>query len=223
MARPKPQPKRKGTQTQTFYDRIAEVHNLALKVNGYRISVAKFMRSLDLGIDADSNVLDAGSGTGIVTLGFADAGFKPKQLIAFDLSHKSLRVATEQFSKERKKGIKNVTPVQGNVLKLPFADDTFHVVVSCGVLEYVPLDEGLRELARVIRPGGKLVFLPVKPSIVGSVLEFLYKFKIHRPDNVRTIAEQYFEIEGNHEFPLNEPIAWSKTIFLLKKPLASKK
>ncbi len=218
MAKARPQLKRKGTQTQTFYDRIAEVHNLALKVNGYRISVAKFMRSLDLGIDANSNVLDAGSGTGIVTLGFADAGFKPKQLVAFDLSHKSLRVATEQFTKERKKFRKNVTPVQGNVLQLPFADDTFQVVISCGVLEYVSLDDGLRELARVVRPGGKLVFIPVKPSIVGSVLEFLYKFKIHQPDKVRRLAEQYFDIEGSHEFPLNEPIAWSKTIFLLRKP-----
>lgn len=223
MAKPRPQPKKNGTTTQTFYDRIAEVHNLALKVNGYRISVAKFMRSLDLGIDADSNVLDAGSGTGIVTLGFADAGFNPKQLIAFDLSQKSLRVATEQFTKERKKGTKNVIPVQGNVLQLPFADGTFQVVISCGVLEYVPLDDGLRELARVIRPGGKLVFLPVKPSIVGSVLEFLYKFKIHRPEDVKRISAQYFDIEGNHEFPLNEPIAWSKTIFLLKKPGRSKK
>jgi thiol-disulfide isomerase/thioredoxin len=51
-------------KTQSFYDRIADVHNLALKVNGYRKSVAKYLRSLDLKIDADSYVLDAAAGQG---------------------------------------------------------------------------------------------------------------------------------------------------------------
>jgi ubiquinone/menaquinone biosynthesis C-methylase UbiE len=61
------------SKTQNFYDRIADVHNIALKLNGYRDSVAKYLRSLDLEIDSDSFVLDAGSGTGIVTMGLHDA------------------------------------------------------------------------------------------------------------------------------------------------------
>ena len=85
------------------------------------------------------------------------------------------------------------------------------------VLEYVSLDGGLREMARVLKTGGRLVFIPVKPSPVGSVLEFLYKFKIHPIRNVRKISQRYFKIVGNHKFPTAEPIAWSKTIFLLEK------
>ena len=38
------------TKTQNFYDRIADVHNLALKINGYRQSVEKYLKSLDLKI-----------------------------------------------------------------------------------------------------------------------------------------------------------------------------
>ncbi len=211
-------PRQKPTKTQSFYDRIAEVHNLALRINGYRKSVANYLQSLDLGIGPDSYVLDAGSGTGIVTLGFMDAGFKPRKTVAFDLSHKSLRLAKEQFDKELKRGSKHVAPIQGNVLDLPFADDSFQVVIACGVLEYVPLEDGLAEIARVLRPGGKLVLIPVKPSLVGSVLEFLYNFKIHPRDHVRRISQRYFNIVGTNEFPLKEPIAWSKTIFLLEKP-----
>ncbi|MCV4939235.1 hypothetical protein OFC17_31105, partial [Escherichia coli] len=60
--------KKQKDKTASFYDRIAEVHNLALKLNGYRDSVARFLRSLDLEINRDSMVLDAGSGTGIVTM-----------------------------------------------------------------------------------------------------------------------------------------------------------
>lgn len=205
------------TKTQSFYDRIADVHNLALKVNGYRRSVAKYLKSLDLEIGPDSYVLDAGSGTGIVTLGFKDAGFKPKRSVAFDLSRNSLKIARDEFRREKKIDHTNIESVQGNVLSLPFGDETFDLVLSCGVLEYVPLEDGLAELARVMKPGAKLVFIPVKPSLVGTVLEFLYKFKLHPLMEVRRISQKYFRIVGNHEFPTVEPIGWSKTIFLLEK------
>jgi ubiquinone/menaquinone biosynthesis C-methylase UbiE len=210
--------KRAKTKTQNFYDRIADVHNLALKVNGYRSSVAKYLRSLDLDLDRDSLVMDAGSGTGIVTLGFQDAGFHPRKTIAFDLSLNSLKIARDEFQKEKKVDDRNIASVQGNVLDLPFASDTFDLVLTCGVLEYVSLDAGLKELGRVLKPKGKLVFIPVKPSLVGSVLEFLYKFKIHPLEDVRRTSQRYFKIVGNHEFPSAEPIGWSKTIFLLEKP-----
>src|SRR5688572_13944268 len=217
MAKGSSQRAKTKTKTQTFYDRIADVHNLALKVNGYRKSVAKYLRSLDLDLDADSWVLDAGSGTGIVTLGFHDAGFRSRRTVAFDLSKKSLKIAREQFEKEKKIDAAKITSIQGNVLELPFADASFDLILTCGVLEYVSLDDGLREMSRVLKPGGKLVFIPVKPSLVGAVLELLYQFKIHPLEDVRRISRKYFRIEGNHEFPVAAPIGWSKTIFLLEK------
>ena len=204
------------TKTQGLYDRIADVHNLAMKLNGYRASVAKYLRSLDLSLDADSMVLDAGCGTGLVSLAFQDAAFDTKRTIALDLSYKSLEVARDEFRK-RKKLARKIDTVQGNVLSLPFADESFDLILMCGVLEYTPLDAGLREAARVLKRGAPLVLLPVKPSIVGSVLELLYNFKIHPLANVRVAAARYFNIVGNHEFPITEPIAWSKTIFLLEK------
>ena len=202
-------------KTQSFYDRIADVHNFALKLNGYRRSVAKYLRSLDLELGPESVVLDAGSGTGIVTMSLLDSGFKPKRVIALDLSYNSVRLAGEQFAKKRR--YSNIEGVQGNILTLPFAENTFDMVMTCGVLEYVNLDDGLKELSRVLKPNGKLVLLPVKAGIVGSMLEILYNFKIHPLNDVRRVSRQYFNIVGNHEFPINEPISWSKTIFLLEK------
>lgn len=206
----------KKARTQGLYDRIADVHNLAMKVNGYKRSVARYVRSLDLGLDENSLVLDAGSGTGIITLGFHDAGLRVKQVVDIDLSIKSLAVAREEISK-KKRYSKRTSFAQADVLRLPFADETFDLVLTCGVLEYTPLDDGLREAARVLKKGAPLVFVPVKPSIVGSVLELLYKFKIHPLSSVRVAAQKYFRIVGNHEFPVTEPISWSKTIFLLEK------
>lgn len=204
----------KKKSPQGLYDRIAEVHNMAMKLNGYRASVAKYLASLDLDLNSDSKVLDAGSGTGLVSLAFHDARLGVNKSIALDLSYKSLEIAREELDRQ---GKGTVEPVQGNVLKLPFADDTFDLLLMCGVLEYTPLDDGLAEAARVLKKGAKLVFLPVRPSLVGSVLELIYDFKIHPLASIRDAAAKYFNVIGNHKFAISEPISWSKTIFLLEK------
>ena len=202
--------------TQVLYDRIADVQNLAMKLNGYQASVAKYLRSLNLKLDENSRVLDAGCGTGIVSQAFRDSGLPARSAVALDLSYNSLAVARDEFNKPAERS-DSLNPVQGNILHLPFASETFDLVLMCGVLEYTSLDDGLREAARILKKGWPLVLLPVKPSLVGSVLEILYDFKIHPLNEIREASAKYFNVVGNHEFPLTEPISWSKTIFLLEK------
>ncbi|MGI9035695.1 MAG: class I SAM-dependent methyltransferase [Pyrinomonadaceae bacterium] len=204
-------------ETQSFYDRIADVQNLAMKINGYRDSVAKYLRALKLNLDGESLVLDAGCGTGLVTLALYKAKYRPRKIFALDLSFNSLTVAREQFEKDENVAARDVEEIQGNLLALPLANETCDAVLTCGALEYVPLDEGLREMARVLKTGGKLILIPVRPSVVGSVLEILYNFKTHPIKEVKETAQKYFNIVGNHKFPLTEPIGWSKMIFLLEK------
>ena len=49
---------------------------------------------------------------------------------------------------------------QGSVLDLPFADDTFDMVFSHGVLHHVPdIKQAQSEIHRVLRPGGELVIM----------------------------------------------------------------
>lgn len=206
-----------ATKTQSFYDRIADVHNLAMKVNGYRDSVANYLRSLDLKINSDSLVLDAGCGTGLVTLALYKAGYRPQKTYALDLSLKSLEIAREQFEKDKYIKPNDVETIQGNILTLPFPDGKFDAVVTCGVLEYVPLEDGLREMARVLKKDGILILIPVRPSLVGSVLEILYNFKTHPIEKVEATAQKFFDIIGNHKFPITDPIGWSKMLFLFKK------
>lgn len=203
-------------KTQGLYDRIADVHHLTMKLNRYAKAVAKYLNSLDLDLNSDSFVLDAGSGTGIITQGFHLSGLPARRVVSLDLSLKSLGIAREELV-EKPKFLDRTDFVGSNVLAMPFADETFDIVLTCGVLEYTPLDAGLGEIARVLKRGARLVMIPVKPSIVGSMLELLYKFKSHPLDSVRTASERYFNILGNHEFPITEPISWSKTIFLLEK------
>ena len=161
-------------------------------------------------------MLDAGSGTGIVTHGFYEAGYRPRRTFAVDLSFNSLKIAREEFGKNEHVEAENVCAVQGNILSLPFAENTFDLILSCGVLEYVSIEEGLRELARILKPASNLILIPIRPSLVGSILEKLYDFKTHSIEETEQIAEQYFEITGKYEFPITEPIGWSKIAFLFR-------
>ena len=204
-------------KTQSFYDRIAEVHNLTMKINGYSRAVGNFLRSLDLNVGADALVLDAGSGTGVVSLGFHAAGFRPLQTVALDLSFNLLEVAREEFAKEEKADASGIAPVQGNILEMPFADATFDLVLTCGVLEYVPLADGLNEMARVLKPKSKLVLIPVKESLVGAFLEILYNFKTLPAKDIKKVAAPHFNLLGEHQFPITEPIGWSKMVYLFEK------
>jgi ubiquinone/menaquinone biosynthesis C-methylase UbiE len=56
-----------------------------------------------------------------------------------------LAIAKEQFEADKKVQDANVEAVQGNLLSLPFPDGQFDAVLTCGALEYVPLDAGLRK------------------------------------------------------------------------------
>ena len=138
-------------------------------------------------------------------------------MYAVDLSRNSLKVSRKEFDKDKIADSKNIATIQGNVLSMPFPDASFDFVITCGVLEYVPLSDGMNELARVLKPGGKLVLIPIKPSFVGSVLKIIYKFKIHSIENVKNVSKKHFKIVGDYNFPVTEPIGWSKMMFLLEK------
>ena len=54
------------------------------------------------------------------------------------------------------------------IVRLPYPDSTFDAVVASGVLEHVPMDyESLKELYRVLKPGGRLIltYLPNRASV----------------------------------------------------------
>jgi ubiquinone/menaquinone biosynthesis C-methylase UbiE len=208
---------RSKTKAQHFYDRIADFHNLAMKLNGYRPSLAKYLKSLELEITPESVVLDAGCGTGLATLALYSAGYRPKKTIAFDLSFNSLTVAREQFAEDKKVRNSEVNELQGNLLAIPLADNSVDFIITCGALEYVPIETGIQEISRVLKPNGELIFIPVRRSPISAVLEIIYDFKTHKTREVRRALQTNFRLVSNHKFPITEPISWSKISFHLQK------
>lgn len=207
----------KFNRTKKFYDQIADFHNLSFKVNGYRQSLEKYLRLAELNLPENFRVLDAGCGTGLMTSAMFGAGLRPMQTVAFDLSKKSLRIAKKEFTEDRKVVHNSIKYVQGNILSFPFADNSFDLILTCGVLEYVPLDQGFAEISRVLSPEGYVLFLPVRPSLVGKVLERVYSFKATKTRHILKTLNTKFNIIEHYKFPFTEPISWSKNLFLLQK------
>lgn len=101
-------------------------------------------------------VLDLGTGTGdlaITVLQRTDAA-----VIGLDLSMPMLELAT---TKVRKLGVSDrISMAQGDVLALPFANDRFDATtIAFGLRNVADRSAALREMARVVRPGGKVLVL----------------------------------------------------------------
>ena len=96
-------------------------------------------------------VLDVGCGTGIFTAQFARQGAR---VTGLDVSSQMLAVARKRASQE---GL-SIELRQGQAEKLPFPDASFDVALSVTVLEFVEAPAAVvAEMARVVRPGGRLV------------------------------------------------------------------
>ena len=200
----------------SLYDRFARLYDITFKFNQYGRSIERYLRERALPLPEDAEILDAGCGTGLLTLALLRTLQRPSRVTAIDLSAPSLKEARLAVAKERRGH--GVHFLQANLLALPFAAESFDFIATSGALEYVPLGEGLAELARVLRPGGHLLHLPVRPSPASTLLEVMFRFKAHPPREVDAETRRHFHIVERHHFPPLEPIGWSKVAILARKP-----
>ena len=202
----------------SIYERFTSLYDLMFRFNGYARSIERYLRENPLPTPAGARVLDAGCGTGLLTLALLRVLKRPAEITAVDLSGRSLQTARRAVRKRTHDPRHKISYVRANAVSLPFPDDSFDLVVTSGVLEYLPLSEGLGELARVLAPGGYLFFLPVRPSPATRLLEIMFRFKAHPPREVAEATESLFSVVEHHRFHPLEPIGWTKSVVLAQKP-----
>lgn len=155
----------KGAQVEEMFDNIAPAYdfmNRAMTLGidrGWRRKVVETAAAM-----RPAAILDVATGTGDLAIQLARA-IPAATLTGIDLSEGMLAVGRR---KVKEAGLAaRVTLRQGDCLSLPFPDGSFDVVtVAFGVRNFEHLDRGYAEMARVLRPGGKLVVLElsVPPS-----------------------------------------------------------
>lgn len=127
------------------YDRGNRLLSLGLAAHWRRRAVAS------LRTQPPGQVLDVACGTGDFVLALLKAS-PASQVIGLDFSEEMLRLA-------RKKA-PAATFVQGDVLALPFEERRFDVVtVGFGLRNFVDIPKALSEVARVLKPNGRLIIL----------------------------------------------------------------
>ena len=100
-------------------------------------------------------ILEVGPGTGYYTLEMAEWVKPGGRVDILDLQQEMLE-HTMRSAAER--GLDNITPTQADATAMPYEDGTYDAAFLVTVLGEIPdQDAALRELARVLRPGGRLV------------------------------------------------------------------
>jgi demethylmenaquinone methyltransferase/2-methoxy-6-polyprenyl-1,4-benzoquinol methylase len=136
---------------RSMFDRIAPVYDVMNHVMTAGLDVRWRRLAAESVVQRGDRVLDAACGTG--DLAVADLKAGAGRVTGLDFSEKMLERARRKAPLEW---------VQGDMLALPFADETFDAAtVGFGVRNVEDLALALRELRRVLRPGGRLAILEI--------------------------------------------------------------
>lgn len=171
-APPIPKPGQEAGKIRAMFDSIAHRYDLlnhllsgGTDIAWRRYAVSKILQG------GERRVLDLACGTGDLALEIQRRVNPGAEVIGVDFSGGMLRLAHQKNSTD-------VQWIQGDGLRLPFPDGTFDLVtIAFGIRNMESLEGGLREIHRVLRPGGRL-----------GILEF------SKPENplVRTVYMPYF-------------------------------
>jgi len=134
----------------TRYDRIVEVDPLQ---EHFHIALPLMQR---LAPETDPLILDVATGTGRLPLVLLNHSGFSGYVIGMDASWRMLQQAEAKLAAVDAHEYVSLAHADG--LRLPFPDSAFDVVTCLEALEFMPVPEdGLRELVRVLRPGGLLL------------------------------------------------------------------
>jgi demethylmenaquinone methyltransferase / 2-methoxy-6-polyprenyl-1,4-benzoquinol methylase len=123
-------------------------------------------------------ILDVCTGTGDLALAYWKSSGGRARIVATDFCHPMLVLANQ---KGRRRGAeKHISWLEADTQQLPFPEDQFQIVcVAFGLRNVSDTDRGLREMARVCRPGGRVAVLEFSMPTLWP-LGPLYRWYFHR-------------------------------------------
>jgi ubiquinone/menaquinone biosynthesis C-methylase UbiE len=129
-------------------------------------------------------ILDVGSGAGQIAHHLLKYADRDARITCFDLSERMIRRARRRLQSNWPRFM------VADLTKLPLADASFDCVTCGYVLEHVPdARSGLGELARVMRPGAKMLLLTSEDNFGGACTSRVWRCRTYNRRELRKICE----------------------------------
>lgn len=174
--------------SEDYYERMRRLESASWWNAGMRDIASALLRRADLG--PAGTLIDVGCGSGQTMSWFTES--RPGWKAA------GVDIAEEGVAAARSAGLDVVT---GNALDLPFESASADLVITLDVLQHLPLPAGdvdcLREIRRVLRPGGYLFVRTNCQSTPRATEDPANNFRKYEPDDLREKLDQAgFEVNA---------------------------
>jgi SAM-dependent methyltransferase len=154
-------------------------------LTGHEALAGRLIRPGGFDVRGCKRILDAGCGNGRYSKFLLRQADPDALLTGFDYSQQMLHRAQARLHSER------VSLVAADLTRLPYADAAFDAVVCGWVLEHLPDPRpGLRELARVLQPGGKLLLLATEETLTGAMCSRLWHCRTYNREELRRVSAE---------------------------------
>ncbi|WP_077621731.1 demethylmenaquinone methyltransferase [Sediminibacillus massiliensis] len=151
-----------------------------------------------MNVKSGDTALDVCCGTGDWSFSLADAVGPTGKVVGLDFSNNMLSVARK---KKETNHISHLDFIQGNAMELPFEDNSFdYITIGFGLRNVPDYAQVLREMRRVVKPGGKVVCLETSQPTAPVFRQLYYIYFGHiMPLFGKLFAKSYQEYAWLHE------------------------
>jgi SAM-dependent methyltransferase len=154
-------------------------------LTGHEALAGRLIRPEAFDVRGCKRILDAACGNGRYSRFLLRHADPDAVLTSFDLSPRMLSRARARLKNER------VSQALADLTRLPYADASFDAVVCGWVLEHLPDPRpGLRELARVLQTGGKLLLLSTEDTLTGAMCSRLWHCRTYNRAELRQVCAE---------------------------------
>ncbi len=205
--------------SKTVYGKVANAYDAVLVFSGFKRGIENFLDRVPFDLPPSAKILDAGCGTGLMAR-YLIQRFPSSRIVASDIDRNMLYemarlVAEENLPKEQLLIAEGdlSTPERFRLFEtgqnIAVSENYFDGIFVSGALEHVPLNETVRRLSRLLKPGGTFFNLGVRRNPAGAVFGMVYHFRpytlleMHEACESAGLADIQVLRLGAEDFPAN--------------------